>query len=188
MKRAESPLISSWCNIATIGLHAIIPCILDLYWRSQAAKSRISAPLSIRVNVAAAGTAAIFALCVGWEDARKVYSDLLYDQEAKFNELRAIVNACETHRWKHAINAKYYGETGNRLNLSRFSSLSATVVGVYQGAAPEATLLGALSLQREASGSPLQKDVAKAAAKYMKKNYVHVLQAANKPTPAITEK
>lgn len=59
---------------------------------------------------------------------------------------------------------------------------------IYQGAAPEATLLGALSLQREASGSPLQKDVAKAAAKYMKKNYVHVLQAANKVVPAITEK
>ncbi len=94
------------------------------------------------------------------------------------------------NRWKHAINAKYYGEAGDRLDLTRFSALSATVVGVYEGAASDATLLGARSLQREARGSPLQKDVARTAAKYMKKNYVHVLQRACKEVkiPAIEEK
>lgn len=187
VKKNASVFVSTWANIAIIGLHAIIPCVLDLYWLSQSLKGRISPPLALRSDCAAAGTAAVFALRAGWDDARKVYGDLLYDQENCYKELKKLVDLCTEHRWRHAINARYYGETAERINMSRFSSLSATVIGVYQGAAPEATLLGAKSLQREASNSPLQRDVAKAAAKFMKKHYIKELHTSGKQVPAITE-
>ncbi len=63
----------TWCQRVTISRRTIMPVILDLYWTTMVRKGRIAAPLALRYTVPAAGTAAIFALSVGWDDARSVY-------------------------------------------------------------------------------------------------------------------
>ena len=67
---------ASWEHMVTIGLHAIPSIVLDKYYVSCALK-----PLSLRVNVPCAGTATIFALLVGWEDAQSAYGLLLREHE-----------------------------------------------------------------------------------------------------------
>lgn len=70
--KGNTPLHTSWEHRATIALHAIIPCVLDGYWTLCTHEGRISPPLQLRYNVPAAGTAAVFALVVGWQDAKNV--------------------------------------------------------------------------------------------------------------------
>lgn len=104
-----APFAASWEQISTIGLHCITPLVLDQYWRYCAAQGRIAAPLALRIDVPAAGTAAIYALRVGWEDAQSAYGLLLKDHEDTFERLVRQVDFCKAHRWNHGINSCYYG-------------------------------------------------------------------------------
>ena len=59
------------------------------------------------------------------------------------------------------------------------------MIGVYETAAEGSTLLGAKSLQRTASGAPLQKDVAAQAARFLRNLYIKQLQTSQAPQRAI---
>lgn len=62
-----------------------------------------------------------------------------------------------------------------RLDLMSYSSMAATVAGVYEAAAERATLLQSKSLQREATGSPLQRDIAGLAVRALREVFVRRL-------------
>lgn len=163
---------STWAQRSTLGLHAIMPAILDAYWSSMVAKARVAPPLILRYDVPAAGTAAIFALLVGWQDAKHVYGALLQEHHDIADELEALVIDCKANRWRSGINARFYGANTRRLNLARFSAMAGTIVGVYNAVSAGATLLGSQSLLREASGSPLQQDIARSAARAIKRAFI----------------
>lgn len=124
-----------------MGLHAIMPSVLDGYWSLSTRESRIAPPLQLRYSVPAVGTAAVFALTVGWQDASNVYGILLGANDEAYQNLQLLHEECKAHRWRHGINARYYGENPTRLDMSPFSALAGTVVGVYESAAENATLL-----------------------------------------------
>ena len=95
-----------------------------------------------------------------------------------------MVANCVTGRWTNGINARYYGANPTRLDLAEFAPIAATIVGVYDSSANDATLLESKSLAREAKGAPLQKDIAKQAAKYIKALFIKDIQG---PQRAITQ-
>jgi len=163
--KANNPLNATWEHRSTIALHAIMPAVLDGYWTLCALESRIAPPLQLRYTVPAAGTAAVFALIVGWQDANNVYGVLLNDADDAYQQLLTLHATCLAHRWRHGINARYYGADPTRLDMSPFSALAATVVGVYESAAENATLLQSKSLGREALSAPLQRDISQMAAR-----------------------
>ena len=133
--RSNKILNATWEQMATIGLHAIMPWVLDQYYMFASATGRIAAPLSLRVRVPCAGTAAPFALLVGWDDAKSAYGMLLSDHEDTYERLVQVVQYYRGHRWAHGINSGYYGKPCTRLDLTPFSSMAATVAGVYEAAA-----------------------------------------------------
>ena len=61
------------------------------------------------------------------------------------------------------------------MDLSPYSAMAATVAGVYESTAERATLLQSKSLQREASGSPLQQDISQLAARVLREVFVRRL-------------
>lgn len=176
-----NPLASTWAQRYTIGLHSIMPDVLDSFWRWSARLSRIAAPLVLRLNVPAAGTAAPFALLVGWDDAKNAYGRLLQADEGLYHDLVGLVELCRRHRWRHGINARYYGEDASRLQLQVFTPMAATVAGVYESVAEGATLLDSKSLQREARGSPLQRDIAGLAARALRGAFIKELTKPRQP-------
>lgn len=165
-------LNASWEHISTVALHAIVPDVLDAYWTRNVQLGRCAAPLILRHSVPAAGTAAVFALSVGWRDAQHIYHRLLTEHQDDTAALNDLTQRLATNRWIHGINGRYYGADCTRLDLSRFSALAATVVGVYESAAGESTLLQSKSLVREAKSAPLQKDIASRAAKQLRRIFI----------------
>jgi len=170
--KANAPLHASWETRSTIALHAIMPSVLDGYWSLCVNESRIAPPLQLRYHVPAAGTAAVFALVVGWQDAKNVYGILLNNSDEAYQRLQTLHASCLINRWRHGINARYYGEDPTRLDMGPFSALAATVVGVYESAAENATLLQSKSLGREALSAPLQRDISSIAARAIKSIFV----------------
>ena len=67
--------------------------------------SRIYAPLVLRIGVPAAGTAAPFALLVGWDDAKNAYGRIMQAGNVLYQALVALVDNCHQHRWRHGIRA-----------------------------------------------------------------------------------
>lgn len=65
------------------------------------------------------------------------------------------------------------------MDLTIYSAMAATVAGVYEAAAERATLLQSKSLQREATGSPLQRDIAVLAARALREVFVRRLTQEN---------
>lgn len=74
----------TWEQMSTIGVHSVMPCVLDAYWSYSRDSGKCAAPLNLRFTVPAAGTAAPFALFVGWNDARSIYGAVLTDNAEKF--------------------------------------------------------------------------------------------------------
>ena len=151
---------STWAMLATDALHVIFPCVLDHYWNLMRMRSQISPSLVLGWTVPAAGTAAIFAVGVGWDDAKTVYGVILAQRAELEKHLDELLIKCQAGRWHHSINAKYYGAPSDRLDLSRLKPLCATVYGVYQTGAPEASLLLSPALKQEAlSASRMIRDM-----------------------------
>ena len=58
MKICANPVaLAMLAQRVTVGLHCIMPDVLDAYWLFCVARSRIAAPLVLRSNVPCAGTA-----------------------------------------------------------------------------------------------------------------------------------
>ena len=142
--------------------------VLDGYWSYCVRVGHCAAPLVLRYSVPAAGTAAAFAMLVGWSDVRSLYGVVLAGGDEVYRDLVALVEHLKQHRWDHGINAQYYGADTRRLDMSPYQSMAATIEGVYEAYASASTLLQSKSMHREASGAPLQKGMARISAKAMR--------------------
>ncbi len=77
----RNKLESACKNTSTIGLHAILPLILDRYWGWVYKRGCCAPPPGLLHRVAAAGTASLMGLYVGWQDAKNTYGKVLTDVE-----------------------------------------------------------------------------------------------------------
>ena len=177
---------ATWAMLSTDALHAIFPCILDQYWDLMRLRSQISPSLILRWTVPAAGTAAVFAVKVGWDDARSVYGVILTQHTELEKYLDDLLAKWQDGRWNHSINAKYYGASSDRLDLSRLKPLCATVYGVYQTGAPEASLLLSPALKREALGAPLQVDICRSASRMIRDMFVKSMKDEQRKSGRLT--
>ena len=78
--------------ISAIGVQGAMPSILHGFWTFCVYNGRCAAPLVLRHKVPCAGTAAPFALLVGWTDARSIYGKLLEDSHELVDDLIELVN------------------------------------------------------------------------------------------------
>ncbi len=106
---------SSWQNVSTVGLYVILPAISDRYWGWAYKKGCCAPPLGLRHRVAAAGTASLMGLYVGWQDARNTYGKVLTDVGDAEDEMLGIIEEIRRSRWEYSINAKYYGRATRRI-------------------------------------------------------------------------
>ena len=158
-----------WAAISTIGLHCIMPMILDFYWRHCAVKAKVAPALVLRVDVPAAGTAAVYSILAGWRDIRATYGRAYSFVDQAADELNNIYGDLQKKRWDHSINAVLYGADTTRLDLGRFHQLASVVFGTYKTLEEAGTLVGSKSLGREAANAPLMLDISMTAARQLRK-------------------
>ena len=97
------------------------------------------------------------------------------DRELTYQDFEQQLKTCRQHRWRHGINARYYNESPQRLDLRKYAALAATIVGVYESAAEGSTSLQSKSLIRESQGAQLQRDIAAMAANALKNVFIKSL-------------
>ena len=70
--------------------------VLDGYWSYCVRVGHCAAPLVLRYSVPAAGTAAAFAMLVGWSDVRSLYGVVLAGGDEVYRDLVALVEHLKT--------------------------------------------------------------------------------------------
>lgn len=151
---ADADLGSSWQNIATTGLHAIMPDILDSFWTHSVQNSYCAGALTKRFDSAPAGAAGILALKKGLDDVSMIFPiilDRVPDSKTAFDQIYTAVTA---NRWGASINARYYGVNRVNYNETDIGALASVVMGVYDQLAPNADLKDSMALQRLARIAP----------------------------------
>ena len=174
-------LAGTFQYLMTTGLHAILPDNLDAFYWAACAQNTISHVLFLRLNAPCAGTAAFFAVQAGWRDVETLYAVLLADYSKESRQLRNQMRILKTHRWAHGINASMYGADPSRMDTAQLGTLAAIIVGIYQENAPEATLLKALSMVREASNHPLILDYLKGSSRRLRRRLIEESTAVKTP-------
>ena len=146
-----------------------MPVVLDLYWRHCALKARVATALVLRLDVPAAGTAAVYSILAGWRDIKSTYGRAYSFVAQEAEMLNDIYEDIRKHRWDHSINAVLYGADTSRLDLGRFHQLASVVFGTYKTLEEAGTLVGSKSLGREAANAPLMLDISMTAARQLRK-------------------
>jgi len=150
----DADIQSSWQNIATTGLHAIMPQILDRFWQNAVQNSSCAGTLIKRFDSAPAGAAGIMALKKGLDDINMIFPNIVKrvpDSKLAFDTIYANVSGS---RWGASINARYYGVNRIQFNEGDVGALASVVLGVYDQLAPTADLRDSMALQRLAKIAP----------------------------------
>jgi len=155
-----------WEHVATRGLHAIAPMVLDNFWKESVVNGTCARPLALRFNVPCAGTAAYYTIYAGLADAQLLARDALDLHDDLVQELRALVEDLLAHRWKGGINRNFYG--GDALPPdrpeARYGVLAAIVHGINTTEENGTELGQAASLKRTARNAPFATNMWRAAA------------------------
>lgn len=110
---AKNVLTAKWQFIATVGLHAVLPCVLDHFWYVCSKEGKMAPTISGRWICPAAGTAALFALHTGFKDCEDIIKTMPNLEEGEFDklkkELEKEVAKVNTNRWHSSVNATLYG-------------------------------------------------------------------------------
>jgi len=146
---------NSWEDITTVGLHAIMPTILDQFWLYSARNDRCDVILRLRVNSAAAGTALIPVLDQGLKDVITVFPAIrkLMPDEIKYiedTEKHLVAN-----RWDHSINARLYNANTDRIDEKRTGAAGALIRAAVTQLAPGTDLENSRALARAAKFAPI---------------------------------
>lgn len=150
----EADLETTWQNLATTALHAIMPRILDDFWQASVVGSSCAGALIKRFDSAPAGAAGILALKKGIDDIGMIFPqiiDRVPDSKLAFDNIYAQVSGT---RWGASINSRYYGAQRIQYNESDVGALASVVLGVYEQLAPGADLRDSMALQRLAKIAP----------------------------------
>jgi len=160
----------------TVGLHAIIPKILDTFWLDSVKNNRCAGTLIKRVNAAPAGSAAIHAISQGIRDIKVAFPSLTDYLRDEVKELTAHLSRIESNRWIGSINAKYYGQTYELFDEHHVSVLAAAVKTIYENLAEDSPLKDSPAIKRVANQSPVTgKVVALAAQRGIKREEFYLL-------------
>lgn len=145
----------TWEQVSTIGLHAIIPSVLDQFWLAMAAAAKCDGALIIRLNAFAAGTSSYNICNRGMTDLLVVFPQLEDRIGDAIQAVRDGVAACERNRWAHSINARFYGAPTDRLDEGPIGIIAALIRACVDGLAPESPLLESKALKRAANVAPI---------------------------------
>lgn len=146
---------NSWEILATVGLHAIMPLVLDNFWLRAANDERCDVILRLRINSAAAGTALIPVLDQGLKDVITVFpsiNDIMPDEIAY---VAATETHLKAHRWDYSINARYYNANNARIDEKQTGAAGALIRAAVQQLAPGTDLENSKALARAAKFAPI---------------------------------
>lgn len=150
----DGDLQTSWQNLATTGLHAIMPRVLDDFWADCITNSACAGTLIKRFDSAPAGAAGILALKKGLDDINMIFPtivDRVPESKEAFDDIYEQVSGS---RWGASINCRYYGVQRIKYNEADIGALASVVMGVYAQLAPTAELRESMALQRLAKIAP----------------------------------
>jgi len=144
----------SWELLATDSLHAIMPDVLDDYWRDCVDNSRCAGALIKRFDSAPAGVAGVVALQRGLDDVRMLFPQITDQVRDAYDEFTRVVDMVRNSRWGGSINCRFYGAPRIRVDEGRIGSLASVVMGVYDQLAPDSKLRESPALKRLAQTAP----------------------------------
>jgi hypothetical protein len=152
-KIEEKP--AAWKLVARNAFHAIMPDVLDNFWKHCVEHSFCSGALMKRFDSAPAGASGVLALQKGVTDISLVLPGAFRIVQEQVGELDNIVKQCRDNRWGMSVNHRYYGVPRIRVDEAAIGVLASVTMGVYNQLAPGAELKNAPSLQRLAKLAPV---------------------------------
>lgn len=142
-------------RISTIGLHAIMPIILDDFWTQMKDEEKCDPVLMLRWDCAAAGTALFQVLSQGIKDLSVVFPKIREIMKTEIDYVEQMAEEIESDRWAHSINARFYNATRGRLNENHSGAVGALISAVMTSLTPEADLNKSAALKRAARFAPI---------------------------------
>lgn len=154
LRNEDFPVIEwkYWAHHAT---HAIMPRILDNFWRNTVEAGQCAGALSKRFDSAPAGTAAFRALYVGMQDLASAVPGYKQQNISLYDEMDRILRQVTANRWAGSINRSFYGAPTVAFNEGKFAGIASTLLAALDQLAPSSTLRGSVALRRIASGAPI---------------------------------
>jgi hypothetical protein len=152
--KRDADLPASWELLATDALHAIMPDVLDNYWRDSAAEAKCAGALIKRLDSAPAGVAGVLALKRGLTDVMMLFPGVAEKVPDSFRYFTHVSGQVESSRWGGSINCRFYGVARIRVDEGRIGALASVVMGIYDQLATDSKLRESPALKRLAETAP----------------------------------
>lgn len=152
--KRDADLPATWELLATDALHAIMPDVLDNYWRDSADTARCAGALIKRLDSAPAGVAGVLALKRGLTDVMMLFPGVADKVPASYQYFTQVSDQVETSRWGGSINCRFYGVARIRVDEGRIGALASVVMGIYDQLATDSKLRDSPALKRLAETAP----------------------------------
>lgn len=171
--------VNTFEKLATVGLHAVMPFILDNFWTNKAENDKCDVILKLRVNCACAGTALIPVLDQGLRDILTVFPQVENVMQDEIKYVKDMEAHLTTHRWDHGINARFYNADTERIDEKQTGAIGALIRAAVTQLAPGTDLENSRALARAAKLAPITGAALGLALKnYVKSDKFVALQAA----------
>lgn len=144
-----------WSVIAHDCLHAIMPDVLDDYWKACVASSQIAGALIKRFDSAPAGVAAVRAVYTGAQDLQMAVPGIRERFIKHFDDLDNIMAQLRLERWAGSINRRYYGAKAVDFDEQKFGAIAAVIYHALKSFSAESMLLRSNALIRVANNAPI---------------------------------
>lgn len=145
----------NWLHISRYALHAIPPVVLDEFWKTAAERGMCDGTLVLRYNCKAAGTAVYGVVQSGVNDIKLVFPKVLDLLEKEVEHIEIVNEELQDNRWRHSVNARYYGERRDRLNENAIGAVGSFIRAMMDTLAAESPLLQSPALIRIAKIAPI---------------------------------
>jgi len=144
----------NWELLATDAFHAIMPDVLDDFWRSAAEGARCAGALIKRLDSAPAGVAGVMALRRGLSDVMMLFPGVADKVPDSYRYFTEVAGQVENSRWGGSINCRFYGVQRIRVDEGRIGALASVVMGIYDQLATDSKLRDSPALKRLAETAP----------------------------------
>lgn len=147
--------VNSFERLATVGLHAVMPQVLDDFWVKKAEDDRCDVILKLRVNCACAGTALIPVLDQGLRDILTVFPQVEKVMEDEIKYVKDTEVHLANNRWDYGINARFYNASTERIDEKKTGAIGALIRAAVTQLAPGTDLENSRALARAAKLAPI---------------------------------
>lgn len=152
--KTNEDLVIPWQHIATIGLHAVMPIVLDNYWRYSVENALCAGTLIKRFDSAPAGCAGVSALQRGLTDVMMLFPGIVDRVPDSYRSFIDLYDRVNSNRWGGSVNSRFYGVARIRVDESRIGALASVVMGIYEQLAEHSRLRESPALRRLAEIAP----------------------------------